>query len=41
MIILDNHINQNINEDFRKAAQKLKLALSKAIQLNMPLFLDF
>jgi len=41
MIILDNHINQNNNEDFRKAAQKLKLALSKAIQLNMPLFLDF
>ena len=42
MEILKRHIEKNSNnQDFLNAAEKLKSALEKAIEVNMPLFLDF
>ena len=42
MVILERHIEKNSgNQDFLNAAEKLKSALEKAIEVNMPLFLDF
>ena len=42
MAILKQHIEKNNdNQDFLNASEKLKSALEKAIEVNMPLFLDF
>ena len=42
MEILERHIEKNCgNQDFLNAAEKLKSALEKAIEVKMPLFLDF
>ena len=42
MTILERHMEKNSgNQDFLNAAEKLKSALEKAIEVNMPLFLDF
>ena len=42
MEILERHIEKNCgNQDFLNAAEKLKRALEKAIEVKMPLFLDF
>ena len=42
MEILERHIEKNSgNQDFLNAAEKLKTALEKAIEVKMPLFLDF
>ena len=42
MEILERHIEKNnSNQDFLNAAEKLKRALEKAIEVKMPLFLDF
>ena len=42
MEILKRHIEKKSdNQDFLSAAEKLKSALEKAIEVKMPLFLDF
>ncbi len=42
MEILERHMEKNSgNQDFLNAAEKLKNALEKAIEVKMPLFLDF
>ena len=42
MEILKRHIEKNSdNQDFLNAAEKLKSALEKAIEVKMPLFLEF
>ncbi len=42
MTILERHIEKNSgNQDFLNVAEKLKSALEKAIEVKMPLFLDF
>ena len=42
MEILELHIEKNSgNQDFLNAADRLKSALEKAIEVKMPLFLDF
>lgn len=41
MEILKQHISKNKNPHFLSAAKKLNQALSKSIEVNMPLFLDF
>ena len=42
MEILKRHFEKNSgNQDFLNAAEKLKSALEKAIEVKMPLFLDF
>ena len=42
MKILERHMRERKDEpDFLKAAKILKTALAKAIELNMPLYMDF
>ena len=41
MEILDKYIGNSTDKQFLAAAAKLKEALSKAVELGMPLYLDF
>lgn len=39
--ILNKHISNNSNKEFVSVANKLKVALQKAISVQMPLYFDF
>ena len=41
LAILEHHMRERPESEFLEAAQKLKIALNKAIELDMPLYLDF
>ena len=41
MEILDKHISESNDSQFLSAAGKLNEALAKAVELSMPLYLDF